>query len=152
MPWMTTWALMYCVDVNILVHSYSPSSPDHRPCREWLEQALVGVGPIALPMAVLSGFWRVVTHRRIFDTPTRPERAVAFTDWLLAHPITFVPAIDAGVYALSQRLILDQRLTGNDIPDAVLAATALELRATLVTADRGFRRFADLSIVDPTSH
>ena len=142
---------MYCVDVNTLVHSYSPASPDHEPCRAWLEQALAGIRPIALPMAVLSGFWRVVTHRRIFATPSMPQKAVAFTDWLIAHPITLVPAIDAAVYAMSQRLILDQGLAGNDVPDAVLAATALELRATLVTADRAFRRFADLSIVDPTA-
>ena len=35
------------------------------------------------------------------------------------------------------------------MPDAVLAAHALELGATLVTLDRGFARFAPLRTVNP---
>jgi toxin-antitoxin system PIN domain toxin len=117
----------------------------------WLEVALEGRQPIALPGSVLSGFWRIVTHRRVLTVPSSPDRATAFTDWLLAHPITMVPAVGQATFATARDLIRDLGLAGNDVPDAVLAATALELRATLVTADRGFRRFGGLNVMDPTS-
>jgi toxin-antitoxin system PIN domain toxin len=142
---------MYCVDVNVLVHAYAPASPDHRACRSWLEVALEGRQPIALPVSVLSGFWRIVTHRKALTAPSSPDRATAFTDWLLAHPITMVPAVGQVTFVMARDLIRDLGLTGNDVPDAVLAATALDLRATLVTADRGFRRFRGLTVIDPTS-
>ena len=142
---------MYCVDVNILVHAYAPASPDHRVCRKWLEVALEGGQPIALPVSVLAGFWRIVTHRKALTVPSSPDRATAYTDWLLAHPITMVPAVGQATFAIARDLVRELGLTGHDVPDAVLAATALELRATLVTADRGFRRFRGLTVMDPTS-
>jgi toxin-antitoxin system PIN domain toxin len=141
---------MYCVDVNVLVHAFAQASPDHRACRSWLEVALEGRQPIALPVSVLSGFWRIVTHRKTLTVPSSPDRATAFTDWMLAHPITMVPLVGQATFVMARDLVRDLGLTGNDVPDAVLAATALQLGATMVTADRGFRRFADLSIVDPT--
>jgi hypothetical protein len=142
---------MYCVDVNILVHAYAPASPDHRVCRRWLEVALEGGQPIALPVSVLAGFWRFVTHRKALTVPSSPDKATEFTDWLLAHPITIVPAAGQATLVAARDLVRELGLTGNDVPDAVLAATALELRATLVTADRGFRRFRGLTVLDPTS-
>ncbi len=142
---------MYCVDVNILVHAYAPASPDHRVCRKWLEVALEGGQPIALPVSVLAGFWRIVTHRKALTVPSSPDKATAYTDWLLAHPITMVPAVGQATFAIARDLVRELGLTGHDVPDAVLAATALELRATLVTADRGFRRFRGLTVMDPTS-
>lgn len=142
---------MYCVDVNILVHAYAPASPDHRVCRKWLEVALEGGQPIALPVSVLAGFWRIVTHRKALTVPSSPDKATAYTDWLLAHPITLVPAVGQATFAIARDLVRELGLTGHDVPDAVLAATALELRATLVTADRGFRRFRGLTVMDPTS-
>jgi len=93
----------------------------------------------------------MVTHRQVLKLPSSPDRATEFTDWLLAHPITTVPALGQAPCAQARDLIRDLGLTGNDVPDAVLAATALELRDTLVTADRGFRRFRELNVVDPTS-
>jgi predicted nucleic acid-binding protein len=38
---------------------------------------------------------------------------------------------------------------GNGIPDSWLAAQALELGATMVTADRGFARFPGLRVRHP---
>lgn len=40
-------------------------------------------------------------------------------------------------------------LRGNAIPDAYLAALALEQGATWVTTDRGFARYEGLRLLDP---
>jgi len=39
------------------------------------------------------------------------------------------------------QLVRDLGLRANDVPDALLAATALHLNAGLATVDRGLRRF-----------
>jgi len=52
-------------------------------------------------------------------------------------------------WSLFEEYVLDLRLVGNDIPDAYLAALALDHDAALATLDRGFRRFPGLRIVDP---
>ena len=47
-------------------------------------------------------------------------------------------------------LVDDLGLRANDVPDALLAATALSLGARLATFDRGFRRFAGLQVLEPS--
>jgi predicted nucleic acid-binding protein len=46
-------------------------------------------------------------------------------------------------------LVSQHGLRGNDIPDAYLAALALEQGATWVTTDRGFARYEGLRLLDP---
>lgn len=141
---------MYCVDVNILVHAFAKPSPAHAQCRTWLDTVLGEQRAVALPLPTLSGFLRIVTNRAVLTTPSSTDRATAFTDWLLEHPRTLVPGFDQRVYEISRDLIREHGLRGNDVPDAVLAATALHLGATLATTDRGFRRFGGLPVMDPT--
>jgi hypothetical protein len=45
--------------------------------------------------------------------------------------------------------VKDLNLSGDDIPDAYLAATTMEAGASLVTTDRGFSRFRSLRVIDP---
>ena len=142
---------MYCADVNILIYAFIKDSPFHEPCASWIQHALREPRGVALPMPVISGFLRITTSRRVRVNPSPPDLATDFVDWVLAHPRAFIPGSDNRDYVLARSLIREQGLTGDDIPDAMLAATALGLGATLVTADRGFRRFAGLSLLDPTA-
>lgn len=45
--------------------------------------------------------------------------------------------------------LVEQHGLCGDIPDAYLAALALEQRATWVTTDRGFARYEGLRLLDP---
>lgn len=47
-----------------------------------------------------------------------------------------------------RRIVVDLRLTGNDVTDAYIAAVALHHNGTLATFDRGFARFPGLTWID----
>ncbi|MFN0072714.1 MAG: hypothetical protein ACKVVP_14620 [Chloroflexota bacterium] len=98
-----------------------------------------------------SGFLRVVTHPRVFTQPTLPSAAIT---WITA--IRCIPGVSTlplgGELPLVESLCQEHQLSGNDIPDAWIAATILHQHEHLVTLDRGFRRFLDrgrLTILTP---
>jgi uncharacterized protein len=135
---------MRCVDVNVLVFAHRPESDRHERFRSWLDEARRGREPLGLSDVVLSGFLRVVTHPRVFREPTPLEQALRFVDSLLAGPASMTIAPGERHWPIFTALCRDVGATGNRIPDAYLAALAIEHGATLATADRGFARFPGL--------
>ena len=135
---------MRLLDVNILVYAHREDAPRHAEFRTWLQDLLAGDEPIALTSHVLSGFVRVVTHRRVFDPPTPLPAALEFAAVLRNHP-TCVP-IEPGArhWEIFADLCQEANARGNLIPDAQLAATAIEAGCELVSTDRDFARFAGL--------
>lgn len=135
---------MRCVDVNVLVYAHRPEAPEHDRYLEWLEAARRADEPLGLSDLVLSGFLRVVTHPRVFADPTPLDVALDFTEQLRTTP-NAVP-LDPGDrhWGIFTRLCRDADVRGNRVPDAYLAAMAVEHGGTWYSADRGFARFADL--------
>ncbi|HEY5759932.1 MAG TPA: TA system VapC family ribonuclease toxin [Steroidobacter sp.] len=129
-------------DINVLVAASRRDHPHHSPARDWLEGALVeceaGGRLEVLPM-VAAGFLRLVTNRRIFPDPSPIKFAVEFLDAILATPGVEMPE-GGREWPTLRRICLDDDLTGNDIPDAWIAASVKVLNTRLVTFDRGFRR------------
>jgi uncharacterized protein len=76
---------------------------------------------------------------------------MAFVDALLAAPRALLVPPGPGHWTRFTGLVRDLHLTGDDVPDAFIVAAALDLGATLVTSDRGFRRFPGLSVLDPAA-
>lgn len=140
---------MLCVDINVLINALMPQSPSHAPVSAWMHRTLNGTEVVAVPFEVITGLMRVATDRRIFETPARPYEATAFIDRLVAHPRVLTPTDTVQRYTRTRQLVLDLGLAGQDVPDAALAALALELGATMATSDRGFRRFPGLTVLDP---
>lgn len=141
---------MLCVDVNVLIDANNGESAAHGAVTRWLDRALTSVEPLAVPLFVATGFLRVITDRRIFPVAATEHAATAFTDWLLSHSNVVVPPTSHRQYAITRDLMLRYGLRGQDVPDAMLAATAIEIGATLVTGNRGFKRFPELTVVNPT--
>lgn len=135
---------MILPDVNVLVYAARDDSPDCAHYRAWLEAALAGPEPVAVVTPVLAGFLRVVTNPRIFAQPSGLDDALAFIDVLLCAPATVVPAPSQRLAGLFAEVCRRAAATGDRVPDAYLAAIALDLDAELVTADRGFSRYAGL--------
>jgi toxin-antitoxin system PIN domain toxin len=140
---------MLCVDVNVLVDAFRIDAPHHAEVNTWLTQARVGHEVVGIVPHTAASFVRLVTNRRLWSVTTSISDATNFIDALVAAPA--VRWIQPGQrhWSIFTDLARDLNLSGNDIPDAYLAATALEAGATLVTADRGFTRFRELRIVNP---
>lgn len=90
-------------------------------------------------MPVVSGFLRLVTHPKIFTPPSTSAQAVDFVDWLLESPQVRLLET-AQEWPSFRKLVLENQLSANHIPDAWLAALSLQLSVPFVTFDKGFRR------------
>jgi uncharacterized protein len=100
---------------------------------------------------VVAGFLRIVTNPRIFHHPTALERAIAFVDGLSAQPSCLPLGARERHWRVLRELLVGADARGNLVPDAHIAAIALEHGATVATRDRGFARFPDLRWFDPLS-
>ena len=129
-------------DVNVLVAASRTDHPHFDTARAWLEESLVqaaaGQGLLLLPMVVAS-FLRLVTHPKIFVSPTPVAAAVGFIDALLAAPGVRMPEAGAEWPRL-RALCLDKDLRANDIPYAWLAAAVQHSGDHLVSFDSDFRK------------
>lgn len=135
---------MRCVDVNVLVYAHRLESPDHQGHAEWLESARTADEPLGLIPHVASGFLRIVTHARIFREPTPLSTALEFLDALWDSPSVTAVAPGERHWAMFRAACAGVDATGNRVPDAFLAAVAMEHNATWVSADRDFARFQGL--------
>ena len=135
-------------DVNVLVAASRADHPHHQPALRWLRQAMaqaaaqVGQAELGLLSTVVASFLRLVTHPRVFAVPTPAGDAVAFVDALLgASGVRMLSVKDE--WPRLRALCLAQQLSGNDLPDAWIAASVLQTRETLATFDRDFLRLLD---------
>ncbi len=140
-------------DVDVLVAASRSDHPHYKQARAWLEEALAacdhGATLRLFPMVVAS-FLRLVTSSRIFKAPTPIDDAIAFIDALLASPGVDAPALGAE-WPLLRQLCLARQLSGNDLPDAWLAAAVVQLGEHLATFDADFKRLlgrSQLTILD----
>jgi hypothetical protein len=132
------------VDVNVLVYAWREDAERHAAFAAWLNEAVDGDEPIALSDGILSGFVRVVTNPRIFARPTSTAEALGFADTLRDQPNAVVVAPGSRHWGIFRRLCLAAGAKGNLIPDAFLAALAIEAGCVLATTDRDFARFDGL--------
>lgn len=140
---------MRCVDVNVLVYAHRRESPDHQRYRAWLEAARRADEPLGLSSVVLSGFVRVVTHPRVFKDPTPVDIAFAFADVLRSDGNVAELQPGPRHWELFRRLCDESDARGNHVPDAYLAALAIERDATWWSADRGLARYPGLRLHHP---
>jgi toxin-antitoxin system PIN domain toxin len=129
-------------DVNVLVAASRDDHPHHRIARSWLDAAMAACADgasLKLPPLVVASFLRLVTHPRIFRTPTPMQEAIAFVDALLAVPGVDMPSAGAE-WPLLSHLCLEKQLKSSSVPDAWLAATVMHLGEHLVTFDADFKK------------
>jgi toxin-antitoxin system PIN domain toxin len=140
---------MILCDVNVLVYAFRSEAPDHEHYAAWLRDAIASEQAYGVSELVLSRFIRIVTHRRAARTPAPLEPALAFTTTLREQPNAVSLSPGPRHWGIFERLCRDAKATGNLVPDAYLAALAIEHGAELITADRDFARFPGLRWRDP---
>jgi len=126
------------------VYAFREAAPDHERYRAWLSNALVADEPVGVSELVLSGFVRIATHARVFDPPATTKQALDFANAVRGQPAAVVIGPQDRHWAIFERLCTVAGAKGNLVPDAYLAALAIESGAELVTTDRDFSRFPGL--------
>ncbi|HSI96855.1 MAG TPA: type II toxin-antitoxin system VapC family toxin [Gaiellaceae bacterium] len=135
---------MLAPDVNVLVYAHREDLAEHQGCRRWLDTTLASDAAFGLSELVLSGFLRIVTHPRVFKTPTPLGEAMAFTEALRSQPNCVRVQPGARHWEIFERLCRESGAKGNVVADAYLAALAIESGCEWVTTDRDYSRFTGL--------
>ena len=140
---------MILVDANLLVYSCVTSVPQHQLAKQWLDERLNGAAPVGLPWSSLLGFLRLTTNPRIFDPPIAPGDAWSVVEyWIDCAPV-WIPQPAERYRAVLGGLYEHVAPQGNIVPDAHLAALAIEHGLTLCSTDGHFARFPELRWENP---
>jgi len=131
-------------DVNVLVYAHRQDLPQYDRFSAWLGEEVGSGRGVAFCDASLTGFLRIVTNGRIFTDPTPMDVALRSIEELREHPGVVHLAPGPRHWGIFSELCSAVGARGNDIPDAYLAALAIESGSELSTADRGFGRFPGL--------
>ena len=140
---------MIACDVNVLVYAHDEASPRHVEYRAWLERSARATEPFGLPSVVASGFMRIVTHPKVLAQPLAVDAAIGFIDALRAAPAVVPLEPGKRHWSIFTGLCRQVSARGNAIPDAYLAALAIEHGCTWYSADRGFARYPGLRARHP---
>jgi hypothetical protein len=135
---------MVLMDVNVLVYAHRADAPDHISYRHWLETIINGDEAYGMADLVLSGFLRVVTHPKVFNPPSDLASALAFAQEVRGQPNCVLVQPGARHWQIFSDLCQRAGAKGNLIPDAYLAALAIESGSEWMTTDRDFSRFPGL--------
>lgn len=139
---------MILVDANLLLYAAVKDFRQHEAARTWLDAQLNGTARVGLPWVSLLAFVRIASNPRVFERPaTVAEAWERVTAWLECGP-AWTP-----IETERHRDVLDGLLRGVSssklVPDAHLAALAIEHGLTLCTTDGDFARFSDLRVANP---
>lgn len=140
---------MTLVDTNLLVYAHVRSLPQHKRAREWLDSQLNGAALVGLPWSSLLAFLRLVTNPRVFE---QPEPVAGAWDqvlaWLACETV-WIPQPGERHAELFGELLALPGIYANLIPDAHLAALAMEHGLILYSSDGDFARFPGLRWTNP---
>ena len=137
------------VDANILLFAVDEASPFHRPAARWLDDRLAGARRVALPWQSLSAFLRISTHPRAAERPLSPEEAWSYVEAWLAADTAWIPLPTERHADVLGGILRAYQIRGNLVPDAELAALAVEYGLTVCSADTDFARFTEIRWENP---
>ena len=136
---------MDLVDVNVLVYAYRTDATNHPVYRPWLEEFISGDQAYGMADLVLSGFLRIVTHPRVFNPPSDIATAISFVRYVRGQPNCVPIAPGPRHWDIFTRMCETAGVKGNLVPDAYLAALAIESGSRWITTDRDYSRFPGLN-------
>ncbi|MPY93814.1 MAG: PIN domain-containing protein [Acidimicrobiia bacterium] len=137
------------VDANLLLYARDESSPFHVAASTWLSGVLNGTTRVGLPWPSLLAFLRIATNPRAYEEALQPEVAWSQVEAWLAAPAAWVPLPTERHGAVLGDLVTRYHLRANQVPDAHLAALAVEHGVPVCSVDTDFARFTEIRWVNP---
>jgi uncharacterized protein len=136
-------------DANTLLYAVNVAAPQHRAALRALEEGFVTPRGVAFAWLTLLVFLRLSTRLGVFPKPLEVDDALGVISHWLGHPSAQVIHPGERHAELLGRLLRAAGTAGNLTSDAHLAALAIEHDARIVSFDRDFARFADVSWTHP---
>ena len=136
---------MMLVDTNVMVYAHRRDAERHPEYRDWMRALINGPEPYAVADFAVLGMVRVVTDRRFYrEVASTITDALAFADEIRNQPHAHVISPGPKFWSIFSNLCRQAEAGGKLVPDAYLAALALEHGCEVVTTDKDFRRFPGL--------
>jgi toxin-antitoxin system PIN domain toxin len=135
---------MVLFDVNVLIYATYAEAADHKLFRGWLVEVIEGDAAFGVADLVLSSFLRIVTNRKVFAKPSKLSEAIAVTEQIRTRPNCVAIQPGPRHWDIFLDLVRRANAHGNLVPDAYLAALAIESGSEWFTTDRDYARFPGL--------
>jgi uncharacterized protein len=140
---------MILLDSNLLLYATMSSFEQHPRAKIWLDRTLRESARVGLPWATALGYVRLASNPRVFVRPLSVTSAWGAVSTWFDQPSVFVP--EAGE---QHRRVLGAWMgtivtNAKAVPDAHLAALAVEHGLVLFSADRDFAKFPGLRWRNP---
>ncbi len=140
---------MILIDGNLLVYAHVASMRQHQAARRWLDDQLNGSRKVGMPWHSLLAFLRLITNPRIYEQPLSVSNAWSQVESWLDCPVVWVPEPTERYRDILGSLLGRASAGGNLVPDAHLAALAIEHGLILCSTDGDFARFPGLRWENP---
>lgn len=140
---------MILVDANLLLYAANQAAPEHPLARAWLDERLNRTARVGLPWPALLAFVRLASNPVAVRSPVTPARAWQQVEEWLARQPAWIPAPGPQHAQILGRLLEAGWMTSRLVPDAHLAALAIEHGLTLCSTDGDFARFPGLRWENP---
>jgi uncharacterized protein len=131
-------------DVNVLLYAFRSDVEEHDAHRIWLEEVINGEAAYGMSPQVIASVIRIATHPRIFAHTSRLADALAFASVVLEQPHCQIIQPGPRHWGIFTRLCQSANAYGSLVPDAWLAALAIESGCEWITNDRDYARFKGL--------
>jgi toxin-antitoxin system PIN domain toxin len=137
------------LDANLLLYAANRAAPEHERARAWLDDRLNGTVPLGLPWPSLLVFVRLATNPLVVRHPVAAAEAWRqVEEWLECEP-AWTPLPGDGHRAIIGGFLRAPWMTSRLVPDAHVAALAIEHGLTLQSTDGDFARFPGVKWENP---
>jgi toxin-antitoxin system PIN domain toxin len=133
----------------LLVYAHVQGFAQHERARTWLDDRLNGTARVGLPWQSLLAFLRLVTNPRVFEHPASMHAAWQQVEEWLDCEAAWVPAPTDRHREVLGQILREATIRANLVPDAHLAALAIEHGLVLASTDGDFARFPGLRFENP---
>ena len=146
---MSREAIATLVDANLILWAHHRQFRQHSQARSWWARLLSEAPLVGVPWPTILAFLRISTHPRALERPLELEQAWGLVEGWLGRANVWIPVPTDRHRRLLAVLLESGQAAGNHVPDAHLAALALEWGLELQSADRDFARYPGLRWRDP---
>ncbi len=140
---------MIIVDANLLLYAANRAAPEHAIARPWLDTQLSGPARVGLPWPSLLAFLRLATNPLVVRQPATMVNAWRQIHEWIGADAAWIPVPTERHAEIVAGFCQESWMTSRLVPDAHLAALAIEHGLTLCSTDGDFAKFTGLSWLNP---